>query len=137
MSHLSKTDTLVVAWRRAIRIGAGGAVVAFFVAAAIYQRMPSHEAKITGTVVLAGAVGGFVAVYTFFICVFHRRWLLGFVAASIGLILPLAGVYGLLAVLRIPAKDAQFWVALPAGLIGEAIFTIVKPFLFRGVRTPN
>lgn len=137
MSHTAKADTPVVAWRKAIRIGAGGAVVAFLATAAIYQRVPSHEAKLIGSVALAGAVGGFVAVYTFFVCLFHRRCLLGFVAGAVGLILPLAGVYGLLVVLRIPAKNAHFWVALPAGLIGEAIFEIVKALHFRVVRTPN
>ena len=111
-------------------MGAAASVVAFLGVGAIYHRLPWYQGNLGGTVALAGGVGGFASVYTFLVCYYHRKSLLGTVAGIFGFALPLAGVFALLFALRIPANRARFWVALPAGLIGEAIFKAVKRLHF-------
>jgi len=118
------------AWRKTLWIGGAGSVVGFFAVGAIYHTLPWYQKTLSGSVAVAGSVGGFASVYTFLMCFYHRKSFLGAVAGVVGFALPLAGVFALLFALRLPANRAQFWVALPACLIGEAIFEVVKKLHF-------
>lgn len=102
------------------------AVIFFFLSGSVYHVSPWYYENLSGTVAIAGAISGFLASYVFTIFYYHQEIALGLIGSILSLVLPLAGVLVLLRLLSIPPERAQYWALLPAGLVGELVFEIVK-----------
>jgi hypothetical protein len=123
---------LTEAFNDALRRGVVVAIASALVAGASFHLSPWYLPSFGGSFVVVTGVSGFVATLALLMGYYHRVILLGVVGAIIAFALPLASVLISLRLLGIPLKESRFWIIIPAGIMGEVIFEIIKKLHFKG-----
>lgn len=114
------------AFRDAIYRAVPFSIIAAFVGATGYYLSRWYDPHFARILFVVLAVSGFVATLSMLIGYYHRRVLLGMVAAVAAFLLPIVTVLASLRLAKIPLEDSPLWLVIPAGAAGEIIFKIIQ-----------
>jgi hypothetical protein len=94
-------------------------ILAAFVGTTCYHMSDWYNPKFAGALFVALAVSGFGATLSLLVFYYHRRVLLGLVAAVGAFALPIVAVLGSLLIANIPMVRTPFWLVIPIGVAGK------------------
>ena len=114
------------AFRDAIYRAAPFSIVVAFVGGTGYYLSSWYTPQFARMLFVVLAVSGFVGTLSFLIGYYHRRVVLGMVAAIAAFSLPIVAVLASLWLAKIPLDHSPLWLVIPAGAVGEMIFTLIQ-----------
>ncbi len=133
LSQLRALDS-ASAFRDAIYRAVPFSIITAFVGATSYHFSSWYDPHFARILFVVLAVGGFVGTLSLLIGYYHRRVLLGVVAAVVAFSLPIVAVLLSLWLAKIPLEHSPLWLVIPAGAVGEIIFKVLQKFHVRTSR---
>jgi len=87
--------------------------------------------RLSSSIFVAAACGGFLLALTFQVGLKHGSWLLASVGAIIAAALPAGSVILFCAVVRVPWQEPPFWTVLPAPLTTNVVIDELRRYALR------